>query len=212
METTPTPKIHIAKRVFDTIFSLCVIIVLSPLWVVFFVLIFFEHVMRGRPFDPLVYSEIRISRGKPFQLFKFNIFDQKVIDTMRHEGVFIHTKVLEHSGKLIFVGRCLRQVYLDELPQLWNVLRGDMSIVGPRPLNKEVFQKLTKVTHPTIAQLQGGMTGIFQSYKGKENTSAAELDALYLGRYIHESGISIVLFDIKIIVRTIKVLMLAKGI
>lgn len=138
----PPLSMPISKRLFDIVVSGVIVLIMSPFWLLVLLLIFVEHALRGYPFDPLLYKETRISRGKPFTLFKFNIFDQRVVDRIQKSGVFIHTKKLEHAGKTIFIGKILRQIYMDELPQFFNVLRGDMSIVGPRPLNMEVCNSL----------------------------------------------------------------------
>lgn len=207
----PLP-VPLSKRLFDIVVSVFLLIVASPLWVFFLAAIFFEHSLYGHPRDPLFYREVRISRGKKFLLYKLNIFDQRVIDAFRKNNIFIHTKNLEHEGKLILTGRVLRQVYLDELPQLFNVLRGDMSLVGPRPLNEEVYNNMISVQTPPQALLLAGITGLFQSYKGTERKTAAELDAEYIRQYSHRNGFSLIIYDLSILLRTIKVILLAKGI
>lgn len=200
------------KRAFDVCLGSVFLVLTLPLFVLFFSLLVIEHILRGRPFDPLLYSEQRVSRGKLFTLYKFNIFDQRTIDSLRAQNQFIHTKKLEHSRQLILVGTLLKQIYLDELPQLFNVLSGNMSLVGPRPLNREVFASISQKIIPTVARIQGGMTGSYQSHKNTRGKSAAELDALYLEHYTHRSGWVLVAIDIKILLRTLKVLLRAKGV
>lgn len=202
----------LSKRVFDVATSLFLLVVTFPLWAFFLAVIFLEHILRGRPFDPLFYREVRISRGKKFLLYKFNIFDQRAINELRENHIFIHTKNLEHDGKLILMGKILRQVYLDELPQLLNVLRGDMSLVGPRPLNEEVYNNIMSVQTPPQAFLPAGITGLFQSYKGSEGKTSAELDAEYMRQFSQRKGFSLVFYDLSILLRTIKVILRAKGV
>lgn len=200
------------KRFFDIALSLVVLVVTSPLMALFIALIFVEHLLRGHPFDPVFYSETRISRGVPFRFYKFNTFNQRTLDEYRSRGEFIHTKKLEHNGDQILVGKFLKQIYLDELPQLYNVLRGEMSLVGPRPLNPQVFAKLESQGTPTLAVLLGGMTGNFQSLKDTKGADALNLDQSYLQTYLHKNGWVLVATDIKIMLRTLKVLLRAKGI
>lgn len=200
------------KRVFDFLASFILLIILSPLFLSFLTLIFLEHLLRGHPFDPLFYSEYRVSRGKLFKIYKFNIFNQRVIDTYRREGKFIHTKVLEKNGGLTLVGMFLKQIYLDELPQLYNVLRGEMSLVGPRPLNREVFAQVAARGIPAQAIILGGMTGNFQSLKDTRGRSAATLEQEYLHICRSKGGWQVVLTDIQILLRTLKVLLRAKGV
>ena len=206
------PPIPLLKRLFDVFVSLLLFIFTFPLWVFFLIAIFLEHALKGRPFDQLFYRETRISRGKKFSLYKFNIFNQRVIDALRKDNVFIHTKNLENNGNLIFVGKILRQIYLDELPQLFNVIIGDMSLVGPRPLNEEVYNKDSSVRIPAQAIVPAGITGLFQSYKGKEGKTSVELDAEYVRQFKSRSGLSLVIYDFIIILRTIKVILRAKGV
>ncbi|MBP9710728.1 MAG: sugar transferase [Candidatus Pacebacteria bacterium] len=199
------------KRLFDVVAATFLIALTSPLFVLFTVLIVLEHILRGRPFDPLFYCDTRISRGKKFRLCKFNIFDQRVIDKFRKDGVFIHTKHLEWQGQLLWVGKVLRQIYLDELPQLFNVLKGDMSVVGPRPVNLEVFAKMCEQGVPPVALILGGTTGNYQSRKDTKGVSAAALEAEYLAQY-KKGGWQIVFTDIRTILRTLKVLLRAEGV
>ena len=117
------------KRLFDIVMSFTGLVVLSPLFLVICIAniltpntsVFFSHERRGR-------------RGKPFKIYKFQ--------TMRNNTPNVATGQLENPDRYITrVGRFLRKTSLDELPQLWNILKGDMSIVGPRPaLPREVEQ------------------------------------------------------------------------
>jgi lipopolysaccharide/colanic/teichoic acid biosynthesis glycosyltransferase len=200
------------KRAFDLVAGLFLLALSAPLFLFFVLLIFIEHALRGHPLDPVFYAEDRISRGSLFKLYKFNIFNHRVVETYRQQKKFIHTKELEKNGDLIFVGNVLKQVYLDELPQLFNVLRNEMSLVGPRPLNRDVFARMSVHGVPPVARIQGGMTGNYQSHKNTRGVTAAELEARYLGQYIQRSGWRLVLLDIKILLRTIKVLLRARGV
>ncbi len=206
----PLPLVR-QKRAFDISIAAALLVLLAPLFAFFFVLIALEHALRGHPTDPLLYSEKRVSRGRLFNIYKFNIFNQRVVDAMRMSGTFIHTKSLEHNGGLIAVGWVLKQIYLDELPQLINVLTGDMSLVGPRPVNTEVYAAMQAEGTPTIALLPGGMTGNYQSRKNTRGASAAELNDAYLAKY-RRGGWRLVATDIVIILRTLGVLARAKGV
>jgi len=206
------PPVVWQKRAFDLVVgTLCALLCL-PVFAFFILLIFVEHCLRGRPLDPLFYSERRISRGTLFTFYKFNLFDQRIVEAYRREHKFIHTKDLERSGNVTLVGKLLKQIYLDELPQLYNVLRGEMSLVGPRPLNPEVFTKLAQSGTPPIALLKGGMTGNFQSRKDTNGTSAVALDTEYLRIVTERGGWHVVFTDLTILLRTLKVIARAKGV
>lgn len=207
-----TYPILFGKRFFDVMFSLMIIIIFSPILLFIIACIFLEHVLRGRMLDPIFYKEIRMSHSKPFYLIKFNIFNQVVIDAMRSKKQFIHTKDLEKGGKLTFIGFLLKQIYLDELPQIWNVLKGNMSLVGPRPLNKEVYDNLDEEDKKVKSALRAGITGNFQSQKNMYGKKSHTLDKEYLIFYRTHSTYKVILFDIKIILRTMRVILQAKGI
>jgi lipopolysaccharide/colanic/teichoic acid biosynthesis glycosyltransferase len=211
MEIVP---IHPMKRLFDVCVSIVLLILLSPIIFLFLALIFLEHCIRLRPLDPLFYSETRWSEGKPFSLHKFNIFRQDVVDAMRVRNEFIHTKVLEHNGSLLYVGWVLKQIYLDELPQLWNVLMGNMSIVGPRPVNTMVRTELMQNGVCEKDRIRAGMTGHYQAtHKVRRSGGSQErLDHYYIEFCAHNPWYKILLFDIHILLRTIKVLLFARGI
>jgi lipopolysaccharide/colanic/teichoic acid biosynthesis glycosyltransferase len=110
------------------------------------------------------------------------------------------------------MGKFLKQIYMDEVPQLWNIIKGDMSIVGPRPLNEAVYNERFMSVVPAIAVIKAGLTGPFQSYKGIDGRSDINLNAGYVNEYKMRNGPSLVIYDISVIFRTIKVVLLAKGI
>jgi len=201
-----------AKRAFDIIFSLAILILCAPLFIFFTCAIFLEHLIRLRPFDPLLYSEVRYSHGDPFTLYKFNIFKQDVIEGMRARGEFIYTKQLERNGSILSVGWVLKQIYLDELPQFFNILKGDMSVVGPRPVNREVFQKLLALGITDKVKVKAGLTGYYQSHKHTAGKRSDDLDRDYVEYYRIHAWYAVLLFDIKILLRTIKILLLARGV
>lgn len=203
--------IHPAKRIFDILLSLIILAVLSPFILTVLFLIKAEHLLRGRPFDPFFYSEIRFSQGKPFRLFKFNIFKYEKIETMHKKGIFIHTKDLEKNGGVTIIGWILKQIYMDELPQLFNVLKGNMSIVGPRPVNKEVYKTLIKQGIVAKKEIRAGMTGHFQAFKNTSGKKSDESDREYVDYYFNNPWYKILLFDVKIILRTIRVILRARG-
>ena len=207
-------SIHPTKRILDCVVSIAILTFFLPLIILFLVLIFLEHCISLRPLDPLFYSEIRWSEGKPFSLHKFNIFKQNVIENLRKHGETIYTKRLEHNGSLLYVGWILKQIYLDELPQLWNVLIGDMSVVGPRPVNTEVRAKLAEAGESDKDRIRAGITGYYQATRKVENSGGTqeELDHFYIEFCAHNPWYKILLFDIKIMFRTIKVLLFARGI
>lgn len=206
----PIPKL---KRLFDIIFSLFLLMIFSPVFVLFSVTIFIEHVLRGKIFAPLLYVEKRVSQGELFNFIKFNIFKPRVITKMKNKNLFIHTKILEHDHKsLTLIGNIIQKIYLDELPQLFNVLKGDMSMVGPRPVNSEVYKKLLDQGVTTKTVIKAGLTGGAQASKGLSKESHIKIETEYINYIINNSSWRVVLNDIKIILRTPRIIFRAEGI
>lgn len=118
-------------RVFDFIVSLLGIIVLSPLFI--FVVVFIKSTSPG----PVIYAQKRVGRnGRLFRLYKF----RSMLVNADRIGTSVTTG---NDPRITKTGRILRKTKLDELPQLWNVLKGDMSFVGPRPDVPEIVDKYT---------------------------------------------------------------------
>lgn len=160
-----------------------------------------------------MYSETRISQGEKFKLYKFRIFTLKSIEQAQKFGV-VHTKKLEKDKKnMTFVGRMLKKIYFDELPQLYNVLKGDMSLVGPRPTNIENYQRGLMLGKESRTLIKAGVTGYFQSHKGLLPDADQEmLDMEYVEFVKSNPGWRVLMYDAKIIIVSIRTVFRAEGI
>lgn len=210
-----TEKITISKikRIFDIIISLFLILLFSPIYIITIISLFIEHVLRGQIFASLFYKETRISWGEKFTFIKFNIFKPEIIDEMKKNNIFIHTKQLENDkNNLLITGYLIKQIYFDELPQLFAILKGDMSLVGPRPVNLEVYDSQLLRNNYSRYILKAGLTGNFQSQKGMAKKSEQELDYEYIHFCKNNPSYRILIFDIKILLKTIIVVFKARGI
>lgn len=129
-EAVPYP---LAKNVTDKGISGALLVLLSPVFAVAYVGIGLDRVFAPRDRGPLLYRERRISRGREFDLFKFRTLRTAALERQRDEEA--HARLLENDAEnLTWAGRrILKPWYLDELPQLFNVLKGEMSLIGPRP-------------------------------------------------------------------------------
>jgi lipopolysaccharide/colanic/teichoic acid biosynthesis glycosyltransferase len=142
-----------AKIVLDFILALVLLVLAAPIILVCAVVV--KCSSRG----PAFYTQTRVGRsGRPFMLIK--------IRTMVHncESATGPCWAAPHDPRITKVGRFLRRAHLDELPQLWNVLRGDMSLVGPRPERPEFVEKLDQIIPSYRARMlvRPGLTGLAQ--------------------------------------------------
>lgn len=142
--------------------------------------------------------------GKPFTLYKFRTMK---IDAEKHGAQF----AVKGDPRVTIIGRFLRKTRLDELPQLWNVLRGEMSLVGPRPERPEFIETLSAEIPNYINRLglKPGLTGLAQVINGYDNNidsfrRKVNLDLLYLQNCCFWN-------DLKILFRTIRVVLTGSG-
>ncbi|WP_373132245.1 sugar transferase [Ruminococcus sp. Marseille-P328] len=181
------------KRFFDVVLSGLALIVLSPILLIVAIAI---HAEDG---GPVFFKQERVTLGgKRFMILKFRsmIVDAEKDGRPHPAG--------EKDDRITKVGNVIRATRIDELPQLWNIFRGDMSIVGPRPERWEHDEKYTKEVPewPLRLKVKGGLTGYAQVY-GKYNTTALDklkLDLFYITNY------SLVL-DVQIIFETLKIVL-----
>ena len=207
-------EIPFSKRIFDIVMSFLLIILFLPFIAVVLLLMGLEFLFISESRGSIFYSEIRISAGKPFRIYKFRIFKDKVLNNILEKGGFVHTKKLERDkNNLIYTGRLLKQIYMDELPQLFNVLKGDMSLVGPRPTNIANAQQLYEEGCYSKFLIKAGLMGTFQLYKIRKGVYDQEAtDIKYIDFCQKSSGWKIILYDLKIIFLTIWTVLRAEGI
>ena len=201
-----------AKRLFDIFFSLFLLILTLPFVIFLFLWIGIEFLFMPSARGPLFYREVRVSRGREIEFYKFRIFKLSALKKAKQKNGVIHTKPLEQKKEnLTGYGRFLKQVYMDELPQLWLVLKGDMTLVGPRPTNTENSKRMKLEGDYTKERMWCGITGPFQAEKGKRLNQRV-VDENYINFVATRGGFSVLFKDIKILIRTIKTVFEAKGI
>ncbi|GAA6617702.1 sugar transferase [Scytonema sp. NUACC26] len=153
-----------AKRLFDIVFSLLVLILFSPVYLLLGLLIALSSD------GPIFYIQERVGKNyKPFNCIKFRTMvtnaDEvlvQIMETSPHLRDEFETNFkLKHDPRITKIGRFLRITSLDEFPQFWNVLKGDMSVVGPRPLVEEELPKYGCYIDQ-ILTIRPGITGLWQ--------------------------------------------------
>jgi FlaA1/EpsC-like NDP-sugar epimerase/lipopolysaccharide/colanic/teichoic acid biosynthesis glycosyltransferase len=146
-----------AKRLFDVIFSILGLIFLFPLFLVIALLVRWDSA------GSILFSQRRVGRDfKPFDVYKFRTM---VADAPEKGGLLTSS----HDPRITRVGRILRRAKVDELPQLWNVLKGDMSLVGPRP-EVEKYVEMFKGDYQEILEIRPGITDIASLTYSDEET------------------------------------------
>ena len=188
---------RVIKRGMDVVLSLAALLFLSPFFVVTAAAI--KLYDRG----PVFYFQERCTKdGKVFRICKF----RSMVEDAEKEGHSI--PATEEDPRITPVGRIIRATRIDELPQILNILKGDMSIVGPRPERVEHVEVYTRQIPEFVYRMKvkGGLTGYAQVY-GKYNTTAYDklkLDLMYIQNYS-------LMMDVGIIFKTVKILFMKES-
>ncbi|WP_313257401.1 exopolysaccharide biosynthesis polyprenyl glycosylphosphotransferase [Lacrimispora sp.] len=185
------------KRLVDIVGALIGLVISSPL----FLIISFSIRLTDK--GPVFFKQARFTRGdKVFYIYKF----RTMIQEAEKDGVARLAR--EGDSRILPIGHFLRRTRLDELPQLFNILRGEMSLVGPRPerpeLVEEILRDIPEFTYRT--KVKAGLTGYAQIY-GKYNTTAYDklkLDLTYIRNYS-------LLLDLKLIFMTPKIMFMKEA-
>lgn len=194
----PTPEYLFLKRAFDIVVSALGLIVLSPfIGVTALAVKLYDH-------GPVLYKQVRLTKDrKEFKILKFRSMR---VDAEKDGVARLSTG--ENDDRITPIGKVIRACRADELPQLWNILRGDMTIVGPRPERPEIAAQYEEEMPAFSLRLQvkAGLTGYAQVY-GKYNTNPhdkLEMDLMYINK------MSIV-EDLRLMFATVRVLFMKES-
>lgn len=177
------------KRLFDIVFSLAGMIILSPVYLVIAIM------LKRQKNGPAIFSQERIGyRGKPFTIYKFRTMSEP-----EKEPQLVAKSTIGQSTKTELF---LREHHLDELPQLWNVLKGDMSFVGPRPERRFYIDKImaNDPSYVLIYEMRPGLTSEATLYNGYTDTMEKMLIRLHMDTdYLKRRSLAL---DVSIIAKT----------
>lgn len=182
--------VNFIRRFFDIIISIICLIVFSPLFLICYIAIKIED--NG----DAIFKQERIGKnGKPFNIYKFRSMK---MEAEKHGP----TLCCDKDNRLTKTGRFLREHHIDELPQLWNVLKGDMAFVGPRPERKFFIDKIMEYDnrYKLLYQIRPGVTSYATLYNGYTNTMEKMLKRLELDLYYIEHRS--LLMDLSILLKT----------
>jgi len=194
------------KRLFDIAFVVAASVIVLPLVAVLSVIVALDG---GSPF----YVQTRVGlKGRTFRMVKLRSMvqdaDRKLADYLAAHpeaaAEWRQTQKLRRDPRVTWIGRVIRRTSLDELPQFWNVLKGDMSVVGPRPMMPS-----QRDLYPGQAYyaLRPGVTGLWQI--GERNNTSFASRARFDADYYHIVGFGV---DVGIILRTIRVVLRGTGV
>lgn len=179
------------KRVVDFIVALIALVVFSPLFLICYIAV------RHEDGGPAIFKQERIGRfGRPFYIYKFR--SMRVDAEKDGPALYQH----ERETRMTRVGKFMREHHLDELPQLWNVVRGDMAFIGPRPERKYFIDKIMKhdKRYTYLYQIRPGVTSYATLYNGYTDTMEKMLRRLELDLYYLQNRSW--MFDFSILFKT----------
>lgn len=195
---------HSVKRVFDFLAATCGIIILSPLMLIIAILI------KSEDHGPIFYKQVRVGKnGKTFKMYKFRsmfVNADKMLDKLKEQNdVDGPMFKMKDDPRVTKIGHFIRKHSLDELPQFFNVLKGDMSLVGPRPPLPSEVVEYSEYDKQRLLIIPG-CTGLWQATERNEVgfNEMVQLDI----EYIKKAGF---LFDLWIIWKTIIIVFKPNG-
>ena len=202
----PSDAYHAVKRALDVVLSLLALIVLTPVWLVVAMLV------RATSPGPILFRQKRVGRnGKLFTVLKFRSMCADAEARLKALGMYDayvaagHKLHVADEFRVTNVGRFLRKTSLDELPQLINVLRGEMSLVGPRPVEHSQLRDYGDLVHCYLG-VRPGITGLWQ-ISGRSNIHFPERAHLD-NSYFHRRSLRL---DLLILARTPVAVLRAEG-
>lgn len=216
--TTGFRKKLCIKYLLDRILAWILLIILGPFILLIAFLIKLEGFLKPKHSGPAFYKEPRISEGRVIQMLKFRTVTISHVRWIREKSesrsIFYPTKNRTCMGKIIM------NSYLDEIPQLWNIAKGDMSFVGPRPDTLQMHERMLQAGFTYLDLLKGGLLGIVQACKSNEGhrlffqemarqlTDRKKfpqmLDEFYLQWLIKSPPSKILLFDLFIVRKALR--------
>jgi lipopolysaccharide/colanic/teichoic acid biosynthesis glycosyltransferase len=209
-----TPYGYALKRSLDIVGALFALLVLSPLMLIV------AAVIRLTSPGPAIFRQQRLGQGGlPFTMFKFRSMRTDMDDKVHREfvakliegkppadGADAGSFKMKADPRITSIGRFIRKTSIDELPQFYNVLRGDMSLVGPRPPVVYEAERYKTWHRRRVLELKPGLTGIWQ-VEGRSRVSFDEMVRMDL-RYLRQCSLR---FDLAILLRTVVVVLRCDG-
>lgn len=200
------------KTLFDKFIAISVLILSIP--IIFFLKIayFIEGLIIPENGGAMFFYYNAVSAGKIIPKYKIRLIKQKFIDpegARRHDWIAFSAEWTPDSRT--FVGGFVKKYYLDELPQFWSVLIGDMSIVGPRPISVLHYERDKAQGNVTRSLLRGGLLGLGHINKGTSEMGNPSYEYEYVDEYLKRSSFGLLMLDLWIIWKGLQVIVKGGG-
>lgn len=205
-------KPRLSKLCFDKLAAATILVAAAPVLGLVKIAYLIEGWLIPENAGPMFFSYNAVSAGKIFPKYKIRIIKEKFIDQEKAAKGDWHAYAAEWTPESrTITGRFVKNFYLDELPQFYNVLRGDMSIVGPRPLAVHHYERDRAQGNVTRFLLRGGLLGLGHVMKGTPEMGNPIYEYEYIDQYLKRSALGLLALDLTIIWRGLKVIVKGKG-
>ena len=207
----PLPN-RLVKVIFDKLISSVLLILSLPILILLKIAYVIEGLLIPSNRGPMFFYYNAVSGGKVIPKYKIRLIKMKFIDSegaKRHDWIAYSAEWTKESRT--YVGQFVKKFYLDEIPQFWSVLVGDMSIVGPRPLSVIHYERDRAQGNVTRSILKGGLLGLGHINKGTSEMGNSIYEYEYVEEYIKRSSLQLLKLDLWIIWRGIIIIFKGGG-
>lgn len=205
-------KVPFPKLVFDKLLALFFLLFAFPILFVLLLANWLEGIMIKENKGPLFFYYYGVSHGRKFKKWKIRLIKEKYIDKdLQKKGDWHAYKNEWMPEARTVVGSIAKKFYLDELPQFYLIVKGDMSFVGPRPLAVHHYERDLAQGNVTRKLVRGGLLGYGHVRKGTSEFGKPIYEYEYVHRYLHYSALRLLMTDLYVIWRGIVVVLKAGG-
>ena len=193
-------QVRYLKVFFDKLVALLLLFITLPIIIFLKLLFILEGLIIPENKGPMFFSYYAVSKAKVFPKYKIRLIKTKYIDPVgAKRGDWMAYSAEWNEDSRTYVGAFVKKFYLDEIPQFWNVVRGDMSIVGPRPLAVIHYERDLAQGNVIRKHLKGGLLGLGHIMKGKPEFGNPIYEYEYIDQYIKRSELGLLWLDLTII-------------
>lgn len=209
--TEPLPP-RTLKIIFDKTVAAFLLLLAAPILLLLKIAYVFEGWIIPENRGPMIFFYWAVSKGRRIPKYKIRLIKTRFIEpegAKRHEWIAFSAEWTPDSRT--YVGQFVKKFYLDELPQFWSVLIGDMSIVGPRPLSERHYERDLAQGNITRKLLPGGLLGLGHILKGTPEMGDPEPEYVYIDQYLKRSSLGLLWLDLGIIAKGLRLMLKGGG-